>query len=184
VTAIEVWDAAAVDTAAKLPRVKWPRKIVEITPRLRDSRAERVEDPMVTQKISVKDLQEALRRTKSGMRRAVRESRPEIEETDPRVEPEAAAPELEIPDPVITIKPEPTPLDPIVLSLLDEEELSENTTVPITPIPRTRNHVVTPSSTQIAGLPSSLRARVMLAAFVAILTTGALLIGYLVGSSH
>jgi hypothetical protein len=163
--------------------VKWPRKIVEIpAPSRDDARA----DPMATQKISAKQLEEALRRTKSGFRRAVRESKPEIEESDPRTEPSAEVmPELEpepppIPDPIITVKPDPTPLDPIVIAMIEDDETQPRGT----PIPRTKNHVITPSMSMDVAPPPSRRMRIVLAFVVAFLTTTALGIGYLLGRGH
>ena len=56
------------------PNRAWPRGIVEIASKRSDPRA----DPQATQRISREELEEALRRTKSGMRAAVRSS-PEVD---------------------------------------------------------------------------------------------------------
>ena len=146
----------------------WPSEIVEIpAPSSRDPRSD---DPQATQKITRDQLEQALKRTKSGFRRAVRESRPEIDPvSDSRVEPAEEQPVVEIPDPVITVKDDDVPIG--------------------TPIPRSRSasHVVTPSTAVVpAPVPeppfgSSARTRILLALVVALLTTAALAIGYVAG---
>ncbi len=150
---------------------KWPREIVEVPvsgDRVADPRAE---DPHATQKITAFELEEVLKRTKSGFRRAVRESKPDLATEAPSSSsqileqagpPEPSGPELPqitpIPAPIILVKPE------------RDADLV---------IPRTRTDVVTPSH-EIAVAPPP-RSRWVLAFVVAFLTTAALGIGYLLG---
>jgi hypothetical protein len=97
----------------------WPGEIVEVPAMGPDPHAE---DPQRTKRIDKSELEEVLKRTKSGFRRAVREGDPENEDepdadappVDP-AQPEAAAP-LEaphlsaVPAPVISLKPDSAPL--------------------------------------------------------------------------
>ena len=151
--------------------LKWPREIVEVPSTARDPRAE---DPHATQKITAFELEEALKRTKSGFRRAVRESKPDLSVEAPVSSsqilseagpPEPSGPELPqitpIPAPIILIKPEPAP-DP-------QPEV----------IPRTRTDVMTPSQEIAVVAPP--RPRWSLPVLVALLTFAALAIGFVLG---
>jgi hypothetical protein len=82
VTSIDALEAKPQPCAARLRLVKrgpgraWPKNIVEVPAARPDPRAA---DPQATQKISREQLDAALKRTKSGTRRAVR-SEPDLEQ--------------------------------------------------------------------------------------------------------
>jgi hypothetical protein len=98
---------------------RWPREIIEIPAKRPDPRSE---DAQMTQRIDKSELEDVLRRTKSGFRRAVRESDPEVAKTtEPPLSLEAPSLEASplemphlspIPEPVITVKPDSTPPPP------------------------------------------------------------------------
>ncbi len=185
----------------------WPREIIEIPPSSR--RDPRNEDPHATQKITRDQLEEALHRTKSGFRRAVRESRPEVEPSDPRVEPvepeplEPVEPVLEAPqslepaepaEPLEPAEPEPPreSFIPEPVIRIKDEDLPDagdfgHALKIATPIPRSRRagRVVTPSMSLVPASPYRrwlpARAHVVLAIVVALLTSAALAIGYFMG---
>jgi hypothetical protein len=148
---------------------KWPREIVEVPSTARDPRAE---DPHATQKITAFELEEVLKRTKSGFRRAVRESKPDLSVEAPPsssdILAEAGPPESSRPE-----LPQLTPITPPII-LIKEEPIPEI-------IPRTRFDVVTPSQ-EIAVAPP--RSKWTLPVLVALLTFVSLAIGYVLGRGH
>lgn len=149
----------------------WPRQIVEIATSRPDSRA----DPQATQKISRAQLDEALKRTKSGTRRSVH-SQHEIDElSGPR---DDDAPRDDDDSPQITIVridslevdrlAELETVDPLSLPPAPSAPFVAPLSTPSTPgplaieasLPRSRGLPITPRTAFIAG--------VLVAVFVAL----------------
>jgi hypothetical protein len=155
----------------RAPRRAWPKDIVEVRAMRPDPRAADHQpiDPHITQKISREQLDQALRRTKSGTRRAVR-SEPALEETGANDEHESAfpGPRDDTDDgPLVTIVRIDS-VDSIELEPVDPLSLPP---IPSLPLPRrhgvgsgeTRRLQITPRMAFAAGVAVTLL--VLLAAF-------------------
>ncbi|CAN5910530.1 hypothetical protein BH11MYX4_BH11MYX4_55520 [soil metagenome] len=144
----------------------WPRRIVEVPSKRPDPRV----DPQATQKISREMLDDALRRTKSGTRPAMRsEHEPEHHDDDSFFGPRDSTPEITIVriDSMEMSVFDPAGLPPPAPAPATTEVPSHITPIPVAP-PSRRLHV-TPRLAFLVGLA--------VATFIA----GAAIIGFFAG---